>query len=111
MWMIDPQLLCQQHLLGEHSEIHKHKHNFLKGHSIKGRIKPIVQIEPLEMKSRHDALANEMIRRKYNHESPYTQPDLSLYSLNEISGKVDREFSKQDLIQRCPECAKKLLAI
>ena len=47
MWMIKPELLCRQHLLGEHSEIHKHKHNFEKGHSIKGRLYPISQKEPL----------------------------------------------------------------
>lgn len=108
MWMISPELLCKQHLLGEHSEIHKHKHNFVKGHSIKGRIKPIAQIEPLSMQSRHDELVKEMIKRNYNHQSPYEQPELSKYSPEDILVKVDRNLSKQDLSQRCPECAKRM---
>jgi len=38
MWMVEPKLLCKKHLLGEHNEIHKHRHNFVKKHSVKGRI-------------------------------------------------------------------------
>ena len=83
MWMIDPKLLCRKHLLGEHAEIHKHRHNFVKQHNITGRIYPIVQIEPENMKSRHDELAKEMIKRGYNHNSPYEQPDLDYLPNNQ----------------------------
>jgi hypothetical protein len=76
MWMINPKILCRKHLLGEHGEIHKHKHNFIKHHSIKKRI-TLDQIEPSAMQSRHDELAAEMLCRGYNHKSPYTQPDIS----------------------------------
>ena len=54
MWMVEPKLMCVQHLVGEHGEIHKHRHNFVKGHSIAGRKG---QIEPLAMQRRHDELA------------------------------------------------------
>lgn len=108
MWMVDPKLLCKNHLLGEHGEIHKHKHNFVKGHSIKGRLNPFVAIEPLNMQSRHDALAEEMINRNYNHKSPYEQPELIKYSINEINSKVDIELSIRELKKRCSECNKRI---
>jgi hypothetical protein len=59
--MINPKFLCRKHLLGEHGELHKFKHNFIKHHSITGRIVPIVQIEPASMQSRHDEIVQEML--------------------------------------------------
>lgn len=106
MWMCNPKGMCRKHLLGEHFEIHSHRHNFVKGHSIKGRIFPIVQIEPASMKIRHDLLALEMKARGYKHASPYKQPSLKKYSLKEINAKVDRKASLIELYHRCPECRK-----
>jgi len=97
--MISPKLMCNQHLLGEHGEIHKHRHNFVKGHSIAGRIG---QIEPVNMSKRHDELAIEMINRNMNHKSPYNQPDLSKYDLSEFT--VNQEESLVELAHRCPAC-------
>ena len=104
MWMIDPKLLCRKHLLGEHNEIHKHKHSFEKGHSIKGRISPIVQIQPSAMQSRHDELAMEMVARNMNHKSPYIMPTLDYLSEDEKNIKVDIDYNINDLKNRCPEC-------
>lgn len=105
MWMIEPKLLCKKHLLGEHGEIHKHKHNFVKKHSISGRISPIVLIEPNSMETRHDDLAQEMIDRGYNHKSPYTLPSLSHLPYYEQFAKVNIEYNLNDLSNRCQECA------
>lgn len=99
MWMVDTAILCRKHLLGEHGEIHKHRHNFVKGHSISGRRG---QIEPESMQKRHDELAEEMLRRGFNHNSPYVQPDLSHYNLNGFV--VDKDESLRDLYSRCSEC-------
>ena len=99
MWMINPAILCRKHLLGEHGEIHKHKHNFEKGHSIEGRKG---QIEPLAMQSRHDELVEEMTKRGFNHKSPYEMPDLSIYNLDEFV--VDKNKSMNDLMLRCEDC-------
>ena len=101
MWMIDPSVLCRKHLLGEHGEIHKFRHNFVKGHSIRGRRG---QIEPLAMQARHDDLAAEMLRRGYKHQSPYEQPDLSHYAPEDREMRVCLETSMRDLQERCPEC-------
>jgi hypothetical protein len=99
MWMFDPALMCKKHITGEHGEIHKHKHNFEKKHSITGRIKPVVQIEPESMKSRHDELSKYM-----NHTSDYEMPDLSYLPDNERFAKVNINKSKLDLIDRCEDC-------
>ena len=109
MWGINPKLLCRQHLLGEHNEIHKHRHNFVKKHSISKRISPVVQIEPENMKKRHDELVNEMIARGYKHNSPYEQPDLTHLKPDERYATINVDNSINDLINRCPECKKKLI--
>lgn len=108
MWGIKPELLCKRHLLGEHGEIHKHRHNFVKKHRITKRITPIVQIEPENMEKRHNELAEEMLRRGYNHNSPYELPDLSYLKYFERYAKIDVQNSIKDLSDRCPECAKKI---
>ena len=104
MWMIHPSLLCDKHLLGEHGEIHKHRHNFVKQHRIDGRMSPVVQIEPRSMKTRHDELAVEMIRRGMKHASPYEQPDISYLSEEYQLASVDLETSISDLWDRCLDC-------
>jgi len=106
--MIDPELLCNKHLLGEHGEIHKHRHNFVKKHNINGRIIPVVQIEPSSMKKRHDEVAKEMIKRCMNHKSDYIQPDISYLREDLRNAKVDIQISKIDLIERCEECKKRI---
>jgi len=104
MWMIPPNQLCNKHLLGEHGEIHKHRHNFVKQHNITGRIIPVVQIEPTAMKRRHDELADEMLRRGMNHKSPFEQPDISYLRTELRLAKVNLEISKKDLATRCTVC-------
>lgn len=109
MWMINPKLLCNKHLLGEHGEIHKHRHNFVKQHSIAKRISPVVQIQPSAMQTRHDELAEEMLRRGMNHQSPFEQPDISYLPDFERNAVVDISVSMSDLIQRCPICEKNMM--
>lgn len=108
MWMIDPKKLCRNHLLGEHNEIHKHKHNFEKHHSISGRLYPIVLIEPSSMEKRHEELAKEMLARGYKHQSPYQQPDLSYLTEEQRNVKANIPYNIEDLCNRCEECRKML---
>lgn len=106
MWMLPPQILCRAHLLGEHGEIHKHRHNFVKQHSIQGRIDGNA-VEPLAMETRHDELAQEMLRRGYNHKSPYSLPDLSYLKKEQREYKVCKESSLSLLLERCENCKKR----
>lgn len=104
MWMVNPRFLCIKHLLGEHGEIHKHRHNFVKKHSISGRIKPVTLIEPINMEKRHNELAEEMLKRGMNHNSPYQLPNLDHLPENELNAKVDRDISIKELSNRCEYC-------
>lgn len=103
-WMINPNLLCRKHLLGEHSELHKHRHNFEKKHSVSGRVYPIVLIEPDNMQKRHDELVLEMVSRDYKHQSEYIQPDISYLPIGQQHARVDINYNIQDLCNRCEEC-------
>jgi len=86
--------------------LHKHRHNFEKGHKIEGRRG---QIEPLRMGERHDELAAEMERRGMNHKSPFLPPSLNNYDGEYLRGfTVDHNMSILDLQKRCPECKKRL---
>ena len=58
------------------------------------------------MQKRHDELAQEMLARGYNHQSPYAQPDLSYLPDNERYAKADSYYNLYDLYERCSECAK-----
>lgn len=112
MWMVNPKFLCTKHLLGEHGEIHKHRHNFVKKHSITGRIQGNA-CEPLSMQTRHDELETEIRYRAVQEgrtppSSPYTLPDLSHLPENEKNFKVDVNSSLELLKQRCLICSQKI---
>jgi hypothetical protein len=103
--MIDPAVLCRKHLLGEHGEIHKHIPSFRKGYKIDGRFKPVVQIQLNALESRHDELADEMLKRGYNHNSPLVDiPDLKLTYPQYYDRLVDPDVSINDLMMRCEDC-------
>ena len=103
MWMCDPRILCRQHLLGEHGELHKFRHSFVRHHSIDKRIE-FGQIEPMSMAARHDALATEMLARGMNHSSPYQQPNLDHLPEHQRNYKVNVDVAIVDLVHRCPNC-------
>jgi hypothetical protein len=56
--------------------------------------------EPKAIQSRHNSLAKEMERRKYNHKS-----DLVLSC--DMDGEVDSKKSLKDLISRCKKCERR----
>lgn len=108
MWAIPTNLLCRNHLLGAHSELHKHRHNFEKKHSMTGRVFPIVFIEPDNMKKYHDELVVEMLARGYKHNSEYTQPDISYLPTGQQHARANIEYNLSDLSNRCAECKERI---
>lgn len=103
MWGLTPNLMCMRHIVGEHGEFHKHRHSFVKKHNLKGRFIPLVQIDPKNMKKRHD----ELSRYLKNHKSPYEMPDIS--HLSDFEGfKIDLSYNLLDLYMRCEKCRKKI---
>lgn len=97
MWKINPKLLCKNHLLGEHYELHKFVGALNKSHNLTGYItNGLMEIH--HIRKRHKLLANEMGRRGMNHKS-----ELSEF-VYRIKGKVDPDKSIKDLSERCSEC-------
>lgn len=102
MWMVDPRILCRQHLLGEHVELHmlvgtikKKRWRVLDG------LADAKCIETSKVKERHTALVKEMKRRGMNHASP-----LQPFQCKCI-GSIDELESLALLLKRCPECRKR----
>lgn len=95
MWMVDPMLMCDRHLLGEHFEIHMFVGCLNKGKSVKGYLeKGLLEIQSL--KKRHGKLVREMKRRGMKHNSK-----LICYYKQKFGGYIDREVSKKELFTRC----------
>ena len=97
MWMIDPTKMCNQHLLGEHVELHMLVGSLKKGRSIAG-FAALVEVSSIN--SRHAELATEMESRGMVHKSPLTS-DFPPF------GSVDRAKSLQNLVSRCEKCAQR----
>ena len=97
MWLIEPYLLCNKHLLGEHVEMHMFAGSIRKRISLSGYIeKGLVDLRVIN--SRHDALAAEMVKRGMSHNSPLAEvPIIPL-------GTVDKNKSFDELCSRCTEC-------
>lgn len=105
MWSIDPVLLCDQHLLGEHNELHQLVGYINSDRDWSAKLQAHAEageIDTTAIKSRHDSLASEMLNRGMNHQSPLRYDDeLRL-------GQVDVEQSVLDLRERCAECRSRL---
>ena len=106
LWMCDPQIMCRQHLLGEHNECHMFLGSLKKKINLSGYFKNDL-FEPLSLKARHDALADEMAKRGYNHLSilEIDEPiDFSHVTNQELNHRIDKDNSLYLLISRCPQC-------
>jgi hypothetical protein len=102
MWAVNPKVLCQKHLLGEHVETHMFVGTIRKGISIQGYIDKGL-VNPARIIERHDLLAKEMTRRGMNHKSPI--PLIKLPPEKPIAVK----HSLRELKRRCPDCQARIL--
>jgi len=62
MWMVNPALMCRQHLLGEHVELHMLVGTLLRKKSIAGFVDNDL-IEVHSVRERHSEVVREMQRR------------------------------------------------
>lgn len=97
MWMVRPEIMCRQHLLGEHVECHMLVGSLRSGRSVQGFLERNL-IQPQSVQARHDDLALEMLRRGYKHKSPLEQPKAAPI------GAVSVESSEAEIFSRCEAC-------
>lgn len=103
MWMIDPELMCDRHLLGEHVECHMLAGTLSRERSIDGFIAKGL-LEPESLSPRHDRLVAEMQARGFRHESPLPEVDAGYLSADARACRVDVHAAHEDLVARCPAC-------
>lgn len=104
MWNLPPQILCRQHFLGEHNELHK----FVGALNHNRNITTYIQkgyFEIHNIRKRHEELVLDFPRRHYNHNSPL--PDFPVT----MAGKIDIHFNLCDLVSRCQRCREQFTAI
>ena len=105
MWGINPKKLCNQHLLGEHVEMHMFVGCIKKGISLKGYYDNKLVCTNL-IKKRHDDLAVEMMSRGMKHKSPIMEMG---FFRNFKYGKIDVNANISELIRRCSKCRDRLI--
>lgn len=106
MWLgVDPAELCDQHLLGEHAELHQEvgsleaaNRNSVRGHVREG------QVDLSRLADRHDKLVEEMRARGMNHDSPLDMPT-GPYAENDA---IDEALNRRDLADRCDDCRSRM---
>ena len=97
MWMVPPRKMCRKHLLGEHVEIHMAVASLRLGKSVAGFLEKGL-LDLGKLRSRHNELVAEMLRRGYRHASPLGPVP------RRKGGKVDRQANARELARRCPAC-------
>lgn len=100
MWFVDPRLMCRQHLLGEHRELHAIVGAIIHGIGIDG-YRNLLEVH--NVRTRHEKIVKETRRRSYRHESPLPKFEEVVF------GEVDREESLKELYCRCPKCRDRIL--
>jgi glutaredoxin 2 len=110
MWLVNPRILCKDHLLGEHLECHMFLGTLKKSKKVNGYLKNNL-LEPDSLKSRHDELADEMIKRGYYHKTPISICEFEnlVNTLNDEfrAVKINKQDSFNELISRCSNCKKR----
>lgn len=102
MWGVRPAMLCNQHLLGEHVEMHMFIGALRKGSSIEGFIKRGL-VEVHRIPERHFHLSQEMLRRGMRHRSPLDLTGVVLWRAGFITPSA-----RHDLRTRCAACAQRM---
>lgn len=101
MWMVNPSLMCNQHILGEHLECHMFVSTINQNkRKLDGFIKNGL-LEADKLVIRHDALVQEMLNRGINHKTPIIPPTRIEFS---IDVKINVEENIKILSCRCQKC-------
>ncbi len=109
MWMVDPRIMCRQHLIGEYRELFTITGILKKKIKIDGYIRNNL-IELSSLQSRYQELKEEMLNRSYKPVKPFLIPeDLSYLEKSILEYKIDRPPALADLLNRCSVCRERHL--
>ena len=103
MWMVNPTVMCNKHLLGEHVECHMLVGHLQRKRQITNYIR-LNLLQPKSLRERHDQLAQEMLNRAMKHRSPLPDYDLSYLPEEHREYTVNVEASLVELSKRCTDC-------
>lgn len=103
MWMCNPKYMCNQHLRGEHVELHMLVGHLKKGRYIHGYIENNC-LEPMSVITRHIDIAHEMVKRGMNHKSSLLDFKIKHLTKKEFYYKIDRKAAAKELFARCEKC-------
>ena len=96
MWKVDPKLMCNRHLFGEHLDMHMFVGMIKSGREIKEFIDD-GSIETGNIEFRHKELVKEIKARGFEHET-------SLSCNFDPSGKIDPIKNIEELKSICSDC-------
>lgn len=110
MWMVDPRIMCRQHLMGEHIEIHMLIGSMKRAKNLDAYIRDHL-IQPRSIVKRHDEIVEEMLNRGWNHHTPVPEHEVPIlvarYGPVARTLTIDRGRSLEELLSRCSECTKR----
>jgi len=108
MWMVNPKIMCKNHLLGEHRELHMLVGSINKKINLQGYVDNNC-LETKAIRKRHKELIKEMKRRGWNHYSPLPKFNIQYLSKHIKNAKVDKHKSLTELCNRCSICKKNFI--
>lgn len=110
MWMINPEALCDKHLMIEHFDLHSLS-LVLREHMCLHELIALNAMEAHSIVSRHAEVASELHRRHMEHSTPL--PELALEGLPPriLNYSIDVERSRYDLIVGCADCCFRYLEL
>lgn len=100
-WLADPNIMCMNHLTGEHAEAHMFLSKMERGYSLKGFYEESEFFGAIYLKMRHDLIA-EMLD---GHKTPLTI-DAGLEQAYPLAMPQMANLKKSlgDLLNRCSKC-------
>ena len=102
MWNVETGLLCRNHLLGEHLEVHLFVGSILKDKSLNGYLnKGLLEVHNLT--KRHNEIVKELKKRGYKHNSKL--PKFKSFK----AGNINIEENVKELCFRCVKCRERYL--
>ncbi len=106
MWNVDPRLMCNQHLLGEHKEMHMFVGSMKKIDLVRSKYVTEGLVETHNIKNRHDVLVEEFLRRGWKSGFRH-QTYIEFVPV--VAGSVNVEEYLRELRRRCSACRERML--